>query len=245
MKLDYSIMSDKGMRDNNEDSVGAKVSEANAEGVFVLCDGLGGHGKGEVASGLVVDEILKVYETKLQDKDFIDEAFLHSHTKLLELQKKENARNQMKTTAVVLQIREKDIQWAHVGDSRLYIFNKNKLTERTLDHSVPQMLVAAGEIKEKDIRNHPDRNRLLRVMGIEWDSPKYVKAESIEKKEKLAFLLCSDGFWEFIHEKQMEKCLKKAKSAKEWVDSMKEIILKQGVGADMDNFSAIAVICNK
>ena len=128
MKLDYSIMSDKGMRDNNEDSVGAKVSEASAEGIFVLCDGLGGHGKGEVASGLVVDEMLKVYETKLQDKDFIDEAFLHSHTQLLELQKKENARNQMKTTAVVLQIREKDIQWAHVGDSRLYVFNKNKLT---------------------------------------------------------------------------------------------------------------------
>ena len=76
MKLDYSIMSDKGMRDNNEDSVGAKVLEANAEGIFVLCDGLGGHGKGEVASGLVVDEMLKVYETKLQDKDFIDEAFL-------------------------------------------------------------------------------------------------------------------------------------------------------------------------
>ena len=151
----------------------------------------------------------------------------------------------MKTTAVVLQIRENDIQWAHVGDSRLYVFHKNKYKDRTRDHSVPQMLVNAGEIKEKDIRNHPDRNRLLRVMGIEWDKPKYVLSDSIEKKDGLAFLLCSDGFWELIEEKQMEKCLKKSKSAKQWLESMKEIVLKQGIGTDMDNFTAITVLVCK
>ena len=101
------------------------------------------------------------------------------------------------------------------------------------------------EIKEKDIRSHPDRNRLLRVMGIEWDSPKYKLDESIEKKEGYAFLLCSDGFWELILEKQMEKQLKKAKTANDWLENMKEIVIKQGRGTDMDNFTAIAVICGK
>lgn len=245
MKLDYAIITDKGMRDNNEDCAGAKVLLSNTEGAFILCDGLGGHGKGEVASGLVVEEMLAVYENMKNSNEFIDEAFLISHTKLLELQKKENVRNQMKTTAVVLHIREQDIQWAHVGDSRLYIFSKGKIVGRTTDHSVPQMLVSAGEIKEKDIRNHPDRNRLLRVMGIEWDVPKYVKEESIEKKEGLAFLLCSDGFWELINEKQMEKQLKKSKDAKEWLEKMKEIVLKTGKNTDMDNFTAITVLCSK
>ena len=245
MKLEYSIMTDKGMRENNEDSVGVKVLESGTEGAFVLCDGLGGHGKGEVASGLVVEEMLKIYEDKENSDDFIDDAFSVSQVKLLELQKKENAKNQMKTTAVLLHIREDDMQWAHVGDSRLYIFHKNKMVDRTLDHSVPQMLVSGGEIKEKDIRNHPDRNRLLRVMGIEWDSKKYVKSECLKKQEGYAFLLCSDGFWELINEKQMEKTLKKAKTADEWIFNMKEIVLKNGKDTDMDNFSAIAVICVK
>ena len=58
MKLDYSLMTDKGMRENNEDFADAKLLKSDAEGIFILCDGLGGHGKGEVASKLVVEEIL-------------------------------------------------------------------------------------------------------------------------------------------------------------------------------------------
>ena len=71
----------------------------------------------------------------------------------------------MKTTVVVLHIKNKNARWAHVGDSRLYFFKNKKLIERTLDHSVPQNLVVCKEIKEKDIRYHADRNRLLRVLG--------------------------------------------------------------------------------
>lgn len=245
MRIEYSIFSDKGMRDNNEDFADGILLTSQTEGAFVLCDGLGGHGRGEVASKLVVEQMLKVYKEMKNSKEFLKTAFEHSHKQLLDLQKKQNSQNEMKITAVVLQIREDEIQWAHIGDSRLYVFCKNKMQSRTLDHSVPQMLVTAGEIKEKDIRNHPDRNRLLRVMGIEWDKPKYVIAESIMKKEGIAFLLCSDGFWEYIDEKHMEKCLKKAKSPKEWLDNMKEIIKKNGENSDMDNFSAITVMCEQ
>ena len=146
----------------------------------------------------------------------------------------------MKTTAVVLCIDEM-IRWCHVGDSRLYYFKKKKLIQRTLDHSVPQMLVYAGEIKEKEIRNHPDRNRLLRVMGMEWTSNSYTLSDPVEKTGEQAFLLCSDGFWELIVEKEMQKCLKKAKTPEEWLELMKQIILKNGSNRDMDNFSAVAV----
>lgn len=64
------------------------------------------------------------------------------------------------------------------------------------------MLVAAGQLKEKQIRNHPDRNRLLRVLGVDWDSPKYQLEEPKERLGKQAFLLCTDGFWELIEEKR-------------------------------------------
>ena len=65
------------------------------------------------------------------------------------------------------------------------------------------MLVAAGEIDEKEIRHHPDRNRLVRVMGMEWDEPKYQVSEPMPEEPGQAFLLCSDGFWENIEEEQI------------------------------------------
>lgn len=115
----------------------------------------------------------------------------------------------------------------------------NKL--RTKDHSVPQMLVNSGAIKEKDIRHHEDRSRLLRVMGTEWNTPKYQIMDEFDISAKSSFLLCTDGFWELIEEKEMGMCLKKSRSPKEWLSSMEQIIRQNGKGTNMDNYTAIAV----
>ena len=224
----YAMISERGSREINEDYVGKALSENSDRGCFVLCDGLGG------------ESVLQKYQTAQKDKNFIENAIREGQERLLTLQRERHEQSEMKTTAVVLYIDDM-IQWCHVGDSRLYYFQKKKLVQRTLDHSVPQMLVYAGEIKEKEIRNHPDRNRLLRVMGMEWGGSSYTLAEPVEKADEQAFLLCSDGFWELIVEKDMQKCLKKAKSPEEWLELMREIVLKNGKGRDMDNFSAIAV----
>ena len=112
---------------------------------------------------------------------------------------------------------------------------------RTLDHSVPQMLVNIGEIDEDEIRNHPDRNRLLRVMGAEWETPQYQYSEKIPLKKGQAFLLCSDGFWELITEKMMIRFLRRADSVDEWLDTMMDYVEEKGKEKNMDNYSAIAV----
>ena len=149
----------------------------------------------------------------------------------------------MKTTLVVLLTDGNRMQWAHIGDSRLYYFKGGKLKQRTLDHSVPQMLVAAGEIREEEIRFHPDRNRLLRVMGTEWDSPRYKVEDPVACSGKDALLLCTDGFWEWIVEKEMRAALKRSKSPAEWLERMEREIRKNGAGKGMDNYSAVAVFC--
>lgn len=240
--MQYAIMSEAGSREENEDYADGIMQENTEEGCFVLCDGLGGHGQGEVASHLIVGEILTRYKKSGCETEFLERAMMESHASLLQLQKEKHAQSEMKTTVVVLLVNETEIRWCHVGDSRLYFFEKGKLKQRTLDHSVPQMLVTAGEIREKEIRHHPDRNRLLRVMGMEWDSPKYTLSEPVARGTKQAFLLCSDGFWELIEEKQMEKCLRKARNPEEWLLSMEEIVLKNGESSDMDNFTAVAVM---
>jgi serine/threonine protein phosphatase PrpC len=236
----YSSFSDKGEREVNEDSIA--VAEKDGRYCFVLCDGLGGHGKGDLASGSVTDSIIKCFEENGADEQFLDTAMLKAQEELLAEQSRIGAVSQMKTTAVVLLIHEDKFRYAYIGDSRLYHFRKNKVLSRTLDHSVPQMLVYAGDIKEKQIRSHPDRNRLLRVMGVEWESPRYVVSEVGTLRGGDAFLLCSDGFWEPIVEKEMCRLLKKSSDAEGWLAAMSNTVKENGKGTNMDNYSAIAVM---
>lgn len=238
--MEYRLISELGNREINEDFVG--VNECSRLTCFVLADGLGGHGKGEVASKMAVDTILANFaENPDLTQEQLAKAFENAQSQLLEKQIEINAKSDLKTTAVVLLINENSAMWGHIGDSRLYLFYKNKIVLRTLDHSVPQMLVMAGDIKEKQIRLHPDRNRLLRVMGNPWGAQKYDISEPRDLTKCQAFLLCTDGFWEYITEKEMCKILKKSKSAEEWLDRMLEEVQKNGMNADMDNHSAIAV----
>lgn len=103
------------------------------------------------------------------------------------------------------------------------------------------MLVNQGEIRERDIRFHEDRNRLTRVLGMEWDAPRYTASEEMLLAPPATFLLCSDGFWELIDEKEMSRQLKKSATPGEWLQRMEEIVLQNGQGKRMDNYSAIAV----
>jgi len=229
-----ATLTDRGNREINEDSI---RFDADA-GFFVLADGLGGHGYGDVASRIVTEYAISYFGRKPGD---LNGCFLESQNRLIDEQRKMNASDEMKTTMVCLYISDGKALWGHVGDSRLYHFKAGKLNKRTIDHSVTQMLVTMGEIREKDIRGHVDRNRLLRVMGTDWDVPKYELGQEVELGSKDAFLLCSDGFWEWINESAMEKTLKKSGSPNQWIEAMKKIVIKNGAGKNMDNFSAIAV----
>ncbi|TGY97787.1 serine/threonine-protein phosphatase [Petralouisia muris] len=239
----YEILSEPGEREYNEDYAGARQ---NGEAFcFVLADGLGGHGGGDEASRMVAEYILNDFEKKGEaSEEYLRECFEESQKLLMEEQEKQNRLYEMKTTLVVLLADEHILQWGHIGDSRLYFYRNKKLKQRTLDHSVPQMLVAAGEIREEDIRGHADRNRLLRVMGSEWDHPRYQLSPPVERSGQEAFLLCSDGFWEWIEEKPMQAALKRAKSPAEWLEQMQKTVQKNGTGKGMDNYSAIAVFAD-
>ena len=123
--------------------------------------------------------------------------------------------------------------------SRLYHFVDGQQVFCTFDHSVSRMAVLAGEITMDDIRFHSDRNKLIKVIGKSKDTvPEY--GECILKPGKHAFLLCTDGFWEYVTEKEMEKTLKKASSPEKWILAMRKILAGR-VDGTQDNNSAIAV----
>ncbi len=237
--LKYALFTNAGGRDINEDAIGAFTNGDNH--CFVLCDGLGGHGMGDIASHLVKD----VFEDQFSRTDdmvnFLGQTFQVAQQILMMEQKEQHATLKMKTTCVSLVTDKKTAYIGHIGDSRAYIFNHGKVKTRTLDHSIPQMLVLSKDIKESEIRNHPQRNMVLRVLGIEWDDIMYDLMVPYPLRKAQAFLLCSDGFWELIDESSMCDLLKKASTPEEWINSMVEEIKQNGIGKNMDNYSAIAV----
>ena len=233
----FAYITDAGMRAVNEDSAAYRKSRSRE--LFLVADGLGGHGHGDHASRFVVDHI----KTQLEQHENMSVAdyIMGAQQALLCEQKKMGAENSMKTTLTCLEICEGTAKMWHVGDSRIYWFHRDKYKARTKDHSVPQMLYMSGQIKEKEIRHHEDRSKLLKVMGTPWNNPKYECSEEIRLGKNETFLLCSDGFWELITEKEMQKTLKQSGEPAQWLENMKKIVLKHGQGTNMDNFTAMAV----
>ena len=239
--MDWAEITYPGSREVNEDSLGTAENQ-NVQ-CFIVADGLGGHGKGDIASSLAVAAFQKAFqESDAPVQERMEAAFVQAQKDILVEQIKTHSQMQMKTTAAALAVTEDELIWGHIGDTRIYAFKYNRVKMRTSDHSVPQMLVLAKEIKEKEIRHHPDRNKLLRVLGVSGEIPRFELSDIKKRKKFQAFLLCTDGFWELILEKEMCQCLKKAKTARQWLELMEEIIRQRGEGTNMDNFSAIGVL---
>lgn len=237
--LKYTTFTDKGSRECNEDYV--LTAQHGKNHLFVLCDGLGGHGMGDEASRLVC-EVFQSQFMKAEDmSDFLGQTFLAAQDILLAEQINRHAEKKMRTTAVVCVTDENNAYIGHVGDSRCYIFHHNRVKDRTLDHSIPQMMALSHKIKESQIRNHPDRNIVLRAMGEKWEEPRYELKKPIPLKKCQGILLCSDGFWELIVEKEMCALLKKSGTVEEWINSMAQCVRANGKNRNMDNYSAIAM----
>ena len=237
--LTFSSFTNEGSREVNEDSLG--YFSNGPSNCFVVCDGLGGHGMGDTASQTVVSVFKNLFEKSDKASRFLPEAFSAAQEILLTEQIARNARQKMKTTAVALVTDKRHAYIGHIGDSRLYVFHKNCVLKRTLDHSIPQMLVLSHQLGEEEIRNHPDRNIVLRVMGVSWEKPMYELAKPLPLRKCQAFLLCTDGFWELVLEEEMCAFLQNSISPDEWLQQMVARVRERGRGRQMDNFSAIAV----
>lgn len=243
MMVDYASICEVGSREVNEDCIA--VARKQEKYCFVVCDGLGGHGMGDLASQLVTRTFAEQFERCDSCKDFLPTAFSEAQERLTAYQKENNAANKMRTTAAVLVLDEQYAYIGHVGDSRVYVFDDNGIKRRTIDHSVPQVLALAGEITPEEIRKHPDRNRILRAMGTDWERPMFELCPTLARTACKGFLLCSDGFWEYIDEKEMQSALDGSKTAAQWLNTMQAIVEKSGKRENMDNYSAIAVLCSE
>lgn len=240
--LDYDICSLIGTQEQNEDTVKVFQNPQYGGQLFLVADGLGGHGGGKFASEFVAARVGFAFSNaEFGAETFLDDCFSNAQTSLLE-QAELTGHLGMRTTLVLLLLQGNKASWGHIGDSRLYVFRSGKVLKQTLDHSVPQMLVDTKKIKPSEIRRHPDRSKLLSAMGGDWNGPEYeIDERSFAIKEGDAFLLCTDGFWDWIDEKAMLKFVKNSPNARTCLEAMQAEVLKNAKGKDMDNYSAILV----
>ena len=236
--LDIASYTDIGGRARNEDTVRYAARGEDAL-CLVLADGLGGHGGGELASAAAAESICRGWDGTA-DAEALKALVREANRQVLAIQTSQCA---MKTTVTVLTLAGGRAVWAHAGDSRLYYFHDGTLAFQTRDHSAAQLGVLLGDITVDQIRFHEDRSRVLRALGQDND----LAVETGERElggGRHAFLLCSDGFWEYVLEQEMVDDLAAAASPEEWLDRMRTR-LKKRIPEDNDNNTAAAVWLSK
>lgn len=234
-----AYISKTGGREQNQDFCAFK--EVGTSAIWVVADGLGGHRGGEVASETTVAAILEAWQPeKSVGAQATYELVISAQSAIISQQDADPKLASMRTTLVLLQASADLVLWGHVGDSRLYLFSSGAVAFQTKDHSVPQAMVDAGEITSEDIRVHPDRNRILKAVG----NPDGVNPTILEAPRQIkqgdAFLLCTDGFWEYVTEIEMAVDLAKSATPEAWLKKM-ELRLIEKVETGNDNYTAMAV----
>lgn len=228
MNIDYSSYTNRGGRPINEDSLYCRSD------CFIVADGLGGHENGEAASAQAVKYISGGYSGRLDDEVI---------ARLLT-----GADNAVRTdgeggksTVAALFCAGNTVRFANVGDSRVYYFRHGQIIARTKDHSVCQAAVEMGELNPDDVRGSDDRSGLFKVLGASEPLKLPKPYDPIEIQDGDAFLLCSDGFWEYVYEMEMEADLLKSGSAAEWLRHMTKRLLLRSEDAG-DNYTAVCGI---
>ncbi|WP_063744677.1 PP2C family protein-serine/threonine phosphatase [Paraburkholderia oxyphila] len=246
MQLAFASLTDQGGRQRNEDSLG----DWSSERLFycVIADGAGGHGGGDTASAIVVDTVLADlrYLTLAElppTGERLASALAHANDNIVEEQSHGGpALRDMRSTATLLAIdrERRTAAWAHCGDTRLYCFRAGKIVAQTRDHSMVQDMVDARLITAEAARHHPRRNVLFSALGTLEGLSIAAQPGTFGLCGRDAFLICTDGFWEYVEEATMLAALAQAASPRAWLEALAAHV-RAHAKAGNDNFSASAV----
>jgi serine/threonine protein phosphatase PrpC len=233
---DFNFASHVGhVRKNNEDYFGEKKLAGGH--VFVVCDGMGGHSGGEIASKKAVECILD-YFTRSRGENavqMIHEAIKFANSQVHGFATTYPEYTGMGTTCVVAYLtQDRKFYYGHVGDSRLYLQTSEGLTMLTKDHSYVQFLVDTGEIEESQMETHPSKNQILRALGIDELVKPEVCPEPLNPCDGDLFLLCSDGLNGMIGKEQIQSLL--ANKEKKSLDGKAQTLIQAALdGGGKDN----------
>jgi protein phosphatase len=218
------------VRKDNEDYYIARPSL----GLWVLCDGLGGHAKGALASRVCAEAVVKGVLNGKALKEAVQ--YAHEAVKKMESERSSVSGNPG-TTVAALHISGRKWEVAWVGDTRVWLYERGKIQQVTRDHSVVRQLLDWGAITEEEAKVHPDRHMLNKVVGIGGENLK-VGINSGRWNSKQVFMLGTDGMAHRDEPEILSEILSAFRNPNQVVAKLKTDSLEKG---GFDNFT-IAVV---
>ncbi|MBI2956422.1 MAG: Stp1/IreP family PP2C-type Ser/Thr phosphatase [Acidobacteria bacterium] len=246
MHLRVGASTDKGrVRSINEDAYLCVLEQ----GLFVVCDGMGGEAAGEVASQLAIETILGILNGKpdapaeagsrrgfLSRTAQLARAVENSNTAIFAEAQKDSGRAGMGTTLVSVWLEENIASVAHVGDSRAYLWHNGNLEALTRDHSLVEEQVRAGLLSRAESLQSQQQNVLLRVLGRE---PKVeVELSEVPVKPGDYLVLCSDGLTRMVAEGSLGRAVEQLRDPQRICDYL---VAEANDNGGVDNITVVVV----
>ena len=223
-------------RKANEDNGGHFITINGL--VSVVCDGMGGHVGGAVASQVAIETIREFLECQYYDdpREAIGLAIQTANETIIRRAQMQPDLNGMGSTCVLLLVRDGKVYIGHVGDSRIYLIREKNIIQLTKDHSFVQSLVDMGHITKEEAEHHPRKNEITNALGIPQMTPATVRPDPIEPQAGDCFLLCSDGLSGMVNDKAIERIVSKQR---EYTSQQRADILVQTANANggVDNIT--------
>jgi len=238
-----AVLTRTGGRKTNEDRIGWQVSK-HQRGFWVLADGVGGNGCGDIAADLVVTTVRKEFPQHLNINRETVRLLLNAiDLGIMDVQQITQGGENMASTGVLLLMQRNQAVWGHIGDSRLYRIHKGQCQCLTKDHTLAQLLVDQGQISAEQILSRPERHQLMQSLGGNFYRMSISQMEKIHTND--VFILCSDGFWEYIQEDDLLNYLTRAQPLQTSLLQLEQALLtrveQRGLLAHHDNYSALVV----
>jgi len=220
--------------------------------LFVIADGIGGHNAGEIASKLAVESIMNFVNCiddsefnknsdEIQVQQIIHDAIVKTNETVFKKSLQKIEFKGMGTTLVLALFQKPNtIHVANVGDSRAYLFRNGKLEMLTEDHSVTATMLRDGIITKSEAKKHHYRHHLTRSIGTSNNTKVFTSFFNIIPGDKI--LLCSDGLWDVLSDKEITGLLQKHTSPKKICE---DLIAKANEMDSSDNISSIVIMVSK
>lgn len=232
----------QGRRENMEDYLFPVQGEASEnDELFIVCDGMGGHAKGEVASKLACETFagyLKPHLSEEITERLLSDAFDHVQTTFDQFISGNPESKGMGTTVVFAILNSNGVAVLHCGDSRLYHFRKSELIWKTTDHTLVNEWLRQGLVTKNEAEHHPKSNVITRAIqgrNVHDVKPDLHFISDLRSDDYL--LLCSDGIYSGVTDDQLNEILASGEADEAKLNHIKSLC----EGNSRDNYSAYLI----